>query len=589
MSSKVAIITRTRNRISLLKRAVKSVQGQSFKDWQLVIVNDGGKAEELDEFIESLPKTLTGKTQVLHHKRAVGMQGASNAGIEASDSEYICIHDDDDQWAPDYLQSVVGFLEKEGKNSPYQGVICGTEEVLEHLDKAGRMVEVSRRPYIPLEEISLFRAGYENPFPPIAFCYRRTAWVELGGYDQAWDVIGDMDFNLRFLRRYEIGVINKVLAYYRIRQEGTKKQLANSVVAKRSWHKRLYNEYKNTLLRQADSPGSAALATSINSANYLVEAQWILHDLFHRSKESDAAIKTLSKAIAVDGYEDRFTTVREALAILVDHARNPEIRERLTSLAEGLVEAAEVRARFAARLEEQIKSLGLPGKADQFSTVREALNILLEAARDPQAGEALAALKGQLEDAAKVRAERVERSEKLAQALSSRLEEQIKSMGLPVEADRFTNIREALNEVIDLIRDPALRKRLEGIEKELGHAAVVRDNQAKRLEALIASVGLDDESPSLRQGADNLSEKLDSVKDQLEQSKRDQDGLKDQLEQSKRDQDGLKGQLELATRELDERLEGLEQRLAEQLAKPQVVKMGPFEFLIKNPREKEER
>ena len=107
---KVAVITRTRNRALLLRRAARSVERQTFRDFCWVVINDGGDGEEVE--------TIVGRAQengvdahVVHRAASTGMEAASNAGLAASNSTYIAIHDDDDSWHPDFLLRTVTFLE----------------------------------------------------------------------------------------------------------------------------------------------------------------------------------------------------------------------------------------------------------------------------------------------------------------------------------------------------------------------------------------------------------------------------------------------------------------------------------------------
>jgi glycosyltransferase involved in cell wall biosynthesis len=472
MPPRVSIITRTKDRPLLLQRALASVQGQRYTDWQHVIVNDGGEADPVDALVESQPAEIRKRIQVLHHPESLGMQDASNAGIRAAEGEFVCIHDDDDRWEPDYLEAVIAFLDGEGPDSPYQGVITGTTEVRETVAEAGELKELSRRPYIPLEEISLFRMGYENPFPPIAFCYRRSAWEAIGGYDRRWDVVGDMDFNLRFLLKFEIGVIPRNLAFYHIREDTANGTLANSVEEKRALHKRLFNEFKNTHLRSVDSPGDSALALGLSVAPYLVESQWMLDTVFHRTRETREALDTLSRSLSLEGFEDRFGTIREALAILIDHARDPGVKNGLTGLQKGLEDAAAARQATAARLEELVRATGMPSEGEDFETVRQALGILLEQTRQPGIREGLEGLWKQLEAAAAAR-----------QATAGRLEELIRTTGLQEPGDDRPNFLQAMNRILDFIEDPesngqAFRKALDLLLGQL------EERQNDRLETL---------------------------------------------------------------------------------------------------------
>src|SRR5919112_1932342 len=102
-SARVAIVMRTRNRSLLLDRAIRDVLAQSFTDWLLVLVNDGGRTGEVDPVVEKYSSELGDRVLVIHHEVGRGMEAASNAGIKASGSEYIAVHDDDDKWHPDFL------------------------------------------------------------------------------------------------------------------------------------------------------------------------------------------------------------------------------------------------------------------------------------------------------------------------------------------------------------------------------------------------------------------------------------------------------------------------------------------------------
>ncbi|MDQ0620072.1 glycosyltransferase family 2 protein [Arthrobacter globiformis] len=57
-SARVAIVMRTRNRSLLLDRAIRDVLAQSFTDWLLVLVNDGGRTSEVDPVVEKYSDEL---------------------------------------------------------------------------------------------------------------------------------------------------------------------------------------------------------------------------------------------------------------------------------------------------------------------------------------------------------------------------------------------------------------------------------------------------------------------------------------------------------------------------------------------------
>jgi glycosyltransferase involved in cell wall biosynthesis len=252
--AKVAVITRTKDRPVFLQRAMRSVLHQTYQNWVHVIVNDGGDPESVDLLAKVHAKEYKDRLVVVHHAESKGMQNASNAGLEASDSTYATIHDDDDSWYPDFLEETVGFLEEEGPASPVQGVVSQTTQVFEEINIAGEILEISKRPYYPFDFVNLGEMCKRNLFAPIAFLYRRSAHDKVGLFRQDFDVLGDHDFNLRFLRHFEIGVLPTFHAYYHWRHGSH----GNTVTRARGVHRRMLSRLKNTYHRERlDNPAEA--------------------------------------------------------------------------------------------------------------------------------------------------------------------------------------------------------------------------------------------------------------------------------------------------------------------------------------------
>ena len=86
--------------------------------------------------------------------------------------------------------------------------------MLEEFNAEGTIEEVGREDYMPCQSIDLFAAGADNPYAPIAFVYRRSVHERIGLFDERFSVVGDWDFNLRFLQVFEVGVIDQRLANY---------------------------------------------------------------------------------------------------------------------------------------------------------------------------------------------------------------------------------------------------------------------------------------------------------------------------------------------------------------------------------------
>lgn len=243
--SRVAIVMRTKDRPLLLRRALADVAAQEFGDWRLVIVNDGGDPAGVDALLADLDDDLRVRVAVLHHEESLGMEAASNAGLAASGSEYVCIHDDDDTWEPAFLEMTVAYLDAHPEDA---AVVTRTEIVYEEIH-GSHVVETGRGPFWDeLPAISLSDLLGTNSFVPIQLLYRRSVHDEVGPYRADLPVVGDWEFNLRLAQAHTIGLIDEVLAYWHQRP-AAQGSLSNSVSAERQ-HAAADLRVRDQLLRE---------------------------------------------------------------------------------------------------------------------------------------------------------------------------------------------------------------------------------------------------------------------------------------------------------------------------------------------------
>lgn len=211
----VAVITRTKDRTIMLERAAKSVKGQTFRDFVWVVVNDGGDPAPVDQIVRG---TGLLNVHVIHHTVNKGMEAASNSGIHSVESAFVVIHDDDDTWAPTFLQETVSFMESE-RGKAFGGVITESVHIEERIVNETIQFILKKKwepllSFYPRGAVHLADVSVINQFPPIAFLFRRSVGEKLGFYDESLPVLGDWDFNLRFLRQSDISVMSQPLAYY---------------------------------------------------------------------------------------------------------------------------------------------------------------------------------------------------------------------------------------------------------------------------------------------------------------------------------------------------------------------------------------
>lgn len=199
---KVSIIIPTYNRVKMLEKSIESVFAQSYKDWELIIIDDAS-TDETEERMKQL-SSMEKSVRYLRIPKIVG-KGISeylNIGLRNSKGEYIARIDDDDFWChKDKLKMQVEFLDE---NPEY--VVVGGGVIL--VDENG--TELFR--YLKKEtdeEIRRF-ALFSNPFTHATVMFRKETAMKLGGY-RIMKHVEDMEL---WLRMGKVGKLYNMKEYF---------------------------------------------------------------------------------------------------------------------------------------------------------------------------------------------------------------------------------------------------------------------------------------------------------------------------------------------------------------------------------------
>ncbi|KAI9006509.1 hypothetical protein DFJ74DRAFT_393392 [Hyaloraphidium curvatum] len=201
----VTIVLRTTpSRIPVFAdRALRSVLHQTFSDWFLVAVvtpdpfppgSDPPAPADLRAGVDAMSLAIAryhasfaGRHLVLPYPdRATAMEGSANAAVRSS---------------PAFLSRG-----RDGRRH-----FVHVHDVHEHTEGASIVAERTE-PFFALERAALAEVMVWNRFPPISFVFSLSAWEAVGGFDGSLPVLGDWEFNVRFLSRYRISVLPLALA-----------------------------------------------------------------------------------------------------------------------------------------------------------------------------------------------------------------------------------------------------------------------------------------------------------------------------------------------------------------------------------------
>ncbi|MDD3666809.1 MAG: glycosyltransferase family A protein [Bacteroidales bacterium] len=119
------VITSTYNRRELLQRAMKSVDNQTYKDMEYIVV-DNGSCINLDDTVESFMATASIPIMYIKRSEGIGPHTGKNSAIKEARGKYITMLDSDDELLPNAIETLVRTWESLPQNAecPYREVVA---------------------------------------------------------------------------------------------------------------------------------------------------------------------------------------------------------------------------------------------------------------------------------------------------------------------------------------------------------------------------------------------------------------------------------------------------------------------------------
>ena len=195
------------NKAPYVRKTVESVLGQTFVDYELLIIDNGsndGSSEIVAGFTDS-------RIQIVRLEENVGVSNARNKGVSLSTAPYITFLDADDWWEPTFLEEMRGLIERH----PDAG-IYGTGYYI---------VKNSKKRLAPIGVDENFTEGEINycavytktlcmPLTSISVAIPRAVFDEMGGFKPHLKLGEDFDLWIRIALRHKAVFLNKPLSNY---------------------------------------------------------------------------------------------------------------------------------------------------------------------------------------------------------------------------------------------------------------------------------------------------------------------------------------------------------------------------------------
>lgn len=192
----VSIVIPTYNRAHLLPRALNACLGQTYRNIEVIVVNDGSK--------DGTPDLLREYAQRDHRVRAInkaneGIPDTVNRGFEAARGQYVTWTSDDNYYYPEAIEAMVAFLE------------AHRDVAMVYTDS--RFVDGEGRDLGVVEALEPESLEYHCA-PAGCLLFRRQVFDKVEMFRRRWVRCHDFDFYHRVYKRFKVARLPKVLYVY---------------------------------------------------------------------------------------------------------------------------------------------------------------------------------------------------------------------------------------------------------------------------------------------------------------------------------------------------------------------------------------
>jgi glycosyltransferase involved in cell wall biosynthesis len=204
---KVSVCIPVYSSAKYIQETVDSILNQTYKDFEIIIVDDGSPDESTWDLISSFSHPVK-----VFRQENRGIAGAKNACVEKASGEYIAFCDHDDLWKKDKLEKQVKVLDENveigfvftgfTRLNEFEGEI---KTLLQKIDSKDVFASLLKKSYIYTSTLLI----------------RKTLWDKMGGYNKSFTLADDLEFHLRLAYNAKPYCISEALMLYRLHSTNT--------------------------------------------------------------------------------------------------------------------------------------------------------------------------------------------------------------------------------------------------------------------------------------------------------------------------------------------------------------------------------
>ena len=223
----VSVIIHTYNNEKFIAETVESVLNQTYKDYEIIVVDDGsvdGTRDALKPYMQKIR---------YHYKENGGIASAKNAGIKLSQTEYVAFLDHDDLWVSDKLQ-----LQMECFNENTQaGLVYAKYTSFRDGKELRTKPEKGYSGWIFKELLS------KSFIQTSTVMVKKECLDAVGPYDESFSLGDEYDMFLRISKKFQCGFIDKGLTKYRVHDANASKNDFLFDKENLGVYKKIYNNF----------------------------------------------------------------------------------------------------------------------------------------------------------------------------------------------------------------------------------------------------------------------------------------------------------------------------------------------------------
>lgn len=204
----VSILIRTCQRPDVLKHALNSIKNQTYKNIQVVVVEDGENRSE--DILKKEYSDLNYIYRATGHK--VGRSEAGNLALKLANGEYLNFLDDDDYFYPNHVEVLVKAIQLKKYEVAYS---VAQECYCMYNTQKCQYYEFSKhvRYRVPFNRMYLLWTNY---LPIQSVLFSRQLYLKYGGFREDYEALEDWDLWVRYACETEFYFVNEITSLYHV-------------------------------------------------------------------------------------------------------------------------------------------------------------------------------------------------------------------------------------------------------------------------------------------------------------------------------------------------------------------------------------